>query len=104
MPVDRGNVAELVRPTDAWIGAAQTPRRIQERIPRISEAMYETHGGAGLAAALRLTDAGRPRVEDLLALLDSIADEADAAGGTNREIDQAARWVQRTLHDVLRET
>ncbi|MGV1010548.1 MAG: hypothetical protein ACOYBY_18435, partial [Dermatophilaceae bacterium] len=103
VPVDRGNNAELVRPMDAWIGAAQTPRRIQERIPRISEAMYQTRGGAGLAAALRLTDAGRPRVEDLLALLSSIADEADAAGSTNREIDQAARWVQRTLHDVLRE-
>lgn len=103
VPVDRGSVAELVRPAEAWIGAAQTPRRIQERIPRISEAMYQTHGGPGLAAALHLTDAGRPRVPDLLALLESIADEAEAAGSTNREIDQAARWVQRTLHDVLRD-
>ena len=103
VPVDRGNVAELVRPSKAWIDAAQTPRRIQERIPRISEAMYQTHGGAGLASALKLTDAGRPHVADLLVLLDSIADEADAAGSTNREIDQAARWVQRTLHDVLRD-
>lgn len=103
VPVDRGNNPELVQPAKAWIGAAQTPRRIQERIPRISDAMYETHGGAGLAAALELTDAGRPRVPDLLALLDSIANEADAIGSTNREIEQAARWVQRTLHDVLRE-
>lgn len=103
VPVDRGNVAELVRPADAWIGAAQTPRRIQERIPRISDAMYETRGGAGLAAALELTDAGRPRVEDLLVLLADIAEEADVLGRTNREIDQAARWVQRTLHDVLGE-
>lgn len=101
--VDRGSVADLVRPADAWIGAAQTPRRIQERIPRISDAMYETRGGAGLAAALHLTDAGRPRVEDLLVLLAGIAEEADALGRTNREIDQAARWVQRTLHDVLGE-
>ncbi|PRY52511.1 uncharacterized protein DUF3883 [Knoellia remsis] len=103
VPVDRGNVAELVLPMNAWISAAQTPRRIQERIPRISEAMYQAHGGPGLAAALHLTDAGRPRVEDLLTLLGSIADEADAAGGPNRETVQAARWVQRTLHDVLRE-
>ena len=103
VPVDRGNVAELVRPMNAWIGAAQTPRRIQERIPRISDAMYQTRGGPGLAAALQLTDAGRPGVQDLLVLLGSIAEEADATSGTNREIDQAARWVQRTLHDVLRE-
>lgn len=101
VPVDRGNVAELVRPREAWIGAAQTPRRIQERIPRIADAMYETRGGAGLAAGLHLTDAARPRVEDLLNLLAGIADEADALGGTNREIERAARWVQRTLHDVL---
>src|SRR5690606_19016643 len=64
---------------------------------------FQTHGGAGLAAALHLTDAGRPRVRDLLALLEGIAGEADAGGRTNREINQAARWVQRTLHDVLRE-
>jgi hypothetical protein len=97
------SVPDLARPTVAWIDAAQTPRRIQERIPRISEAMYQTHGGAGLASALNLTDAGRPHVADLLALLESIADEAEAAGSTDREIDQAARWVQRTLHDVLRD-
>lgn len=103
VPVDRGSVAELVRPARAWIGAAQTPRRIQERIPRIGEAMFNTQGGAGLAAALGLSDAGRPRVKDLLVLLGGIADEADEAGTTNREIDQAARWVQRTLHDVLGE-
>ena len=103
VPVDRGNIAEFVRPSQAWIDAAQTPRRIQERIPRISEVMYRTHGGAGLASALNLTDAGRPHVADLLALLESIAAEAETAGSTNREIAQAARWVQRTLHDVLRD-
>jgi|GEM_PF-1534927 len=103
VPVDRGNVPELVVPSEAWIQAAQTPLRIQERIPRIGESMYETRGGAGLAKALGLTDAGRPRVLDLLALLESIAKEAKEAGQTNREIDLAARWVQRTLNDVLRE-
>ena len=92
VPVDWGNVADLVRPREAWMGRLIHLRRIQERIPRISEAMYRAHGGAGLAAALHLTDAGRPRVDDLLALLGGIAKEADA-GGSNREIDQAARWA-----------
>ena len=101
VPVGRGNQPALVRPSEAWIEAAQTPRRIQARIPRISAAMYQTHGGAGLAAALHLTDAGRPHFSELLVLLESIVREADAAGATSREIDQAARWVQRTLHDVL---
>ena len=92
----------MVRPEDAWIEATETPRRIRERIPRISEAMYGVKGGAALAAALNLTDAGRPKVKDLLVLLESVAAEADAAAGaTNREIDLAARWAQRTLDDVL---
>ena len=100
VPVARGRIAEVVRPEDAWIDAAETPRRIKERIPRISEAMYQTRGAAGLASTLHLTDAGRPKVEDLLQLLDAIADEGEA-DGTNREIELAARWVQRTLDDVL---
>jgi hypothetical protein len=102
VPVDRGQVAELARPEDAWIDATETPRRIKERIPRISEAMYQTRGGAALAAALRLTDAGRPKVRDLLTLLADVATEADATG-TSREIDLAARYIQRTLNDVLTE-
>ena len=101
VPVGLGNEPALVRPSEAWIEAAQTPRRIQARIPRISTAMYQTHGGAGLAAALHLTDAGRPHFTELLALLESIVSEADEAGSTSKEIAQAARWVQRTLHDVL---
>lgn len=100
VPVARGQDAELVRPEDAWIDATETPRRIKERIPRISEAMYRTRGGTALAAALRLTDAGRPKVRDLLTLLGSVAAEADATG-TNREIELAARYIQRTLNDVL---
>lgn len=65
---------------------------------------YVRHpGGAGLAAALHLTDAGRPRVPDLLTPNGQHRRRSGATGGTNREIAQAARLAQRTLHDVLRE-
>lgn len=101
VPVDRGTVPDVVRPEDAWIDAQETPRRIKERIPRISEDMYKMHGGAAMSSALNLTDAGRPKVGDLLSLLQSVADEAEEAGGTTREIELAARYVQRTLNDVL---
>ncbi|SIM53686.1 DUF3883 domain-containing protein [Micromonospora cremea] len=101
VPVARGPNTDVVRPEDAWVDATDAPRRIKDRIPRISGTMYQMHGGAALVAALGLTDAGRPKVKDLLALLNSIAAEADELGETNREIELAARYVQRTLDDVL---
>ncbi|MGW8645624.1 sacsin N-terminal ATP-binding-like domain-containing protein [Micromonospora chalcea] len=103
VPVARGTNTDVVRPGDAWVDATDTPGRIKDRIPRIAETMYEMRGGAALVAALGLTDAGRPKVKDLLALLHSIAAEADELDDTdtNREIELAARYVQRTLDDVL---
>ncbi|OKI49337.1 sacsin N-terminal ATP-binding-like domain-containing protein [Micromonospora sp. CB01531] len=101
VPVARGANTDVVRPEDAWVDATDTPRRIKDRIPRITESMYQMRGGVALVAALGLTDAGRPKVKDLLALLHSIAAEADELGGTNRETELAARYVQRTLDDVL---
>jgi len=101
VPVDRGNTTDLVVPAEAWIDSPETPRRIKERIPRISEAMYRMRGGTAMASALELTDAARPTADDLLALLDSVASEADEAGDSNHELELAARWVQRTLNDVL---
>lgn len=101
VPVARGAVADVVRPEEAWIDSYETPRHVKERIPRISEAMYKTRGGAAMAHILGLTDAGRPKIRDLLVLLESIAQESDAVGGTNRDMELAARYVQRTLNDVL---
>jgi len=101
VPVARGAGTDVVRPEDAWVDATDTPRRIKERIPRIAENMYRMRGGVALVAALGLTDAGRPKLKDLLTLLDGIAAEADDLGDTNREIELAARYVQRTLDDVL---
>ncbi|RZU48794.1 uncharacterized protein DUF3883 [Krasilnikovia cinnamomea] len=101
LPVYRGKVAELVRPGDAWIDAHDVPKRIRERISRISASMFQMKGGRALADALGVTDASRPAVADLLALLADIAEESDRLGHTNREIDLAARWVVRALDDVL---
>ena len=103
VPVDRAGKPELVRPADAWIdaGATETPRRIRERIPRISDAMYRARGAKDLIEALRLTDVARPAASDLLTLMDAIAGEAAEAGAVSRDAELAARWVQRTLDDIL---
>ena len=101
IPVELGGQPAVVAPGDAWVETAEPPPRIQERIPRISDAMRRARGASALISALGLIQAGRPEVTDLLRLLDSIASEADTLGGTNREIDLAARWVQRTIDDVL---
>lgn len=101
VPVQLGDAATVARPGEAWIETVEPPPRIRERIPRISEGMHRTYGGSALAASLGLIEAGRPKVENLLQLLESVADEADERGSINREISLAARWVQRTIDDVL---
>lgn len=101
VPVELGGQPRTVRPSEAWFESSEPPPRIRARIPRISQAMYRTRGGSALTAELGLIDASYPRIENLLDLLESVATEADDAGSTNREIELAARWVQRTIDDVL---
>ncbi|BCY13458.1 sacsin N-terminal ATP-binding-like domain-containing protein [Actinoplanes sp. L3-i22] len=101
VPVARGSTSELVRPQDGWIDQHDLPRRIRERIPRIHHEMRQMKGGVAVASALHVTDAGRPRADDLLALLSGLAEEADDLGRVTRDVELAARWVQRTLDDVL---
>lgn len=101
VPVSVDDRAVLVRPDQAWVETAVLPAGIRKRIPRISESMYRTRGSRGMVADLGLIEAGRPTVDDLLGLLEAIAAEADCDGGTNPEVELAARWVQRTLHEVL---
>ncbi|UHJ57109.1 DUF3883 domain-containing protein [Mycolicibacterium fortuitum] len=101
IPVEVDGQPEVVRPDQAWVETALLPPGIRKRIPHISESMYRTRGSRGMVAELGLIEAGRPTVDDLLDLLEAIAAEADHEGGTNSEIELAARWVQRTLHDVL---
>ncbi|MGJ9402875.1 sacsin N-terminal ATP-binding-like domain-containing protein [Arthrobacter sp. KK5.5] len=101
VPVARAGVADVVCPEEAWIESQETPRHIKERIPRISAAMFQTRGGAAMAGALRLTDAARPKVRDLLILLSSVGEEAGGSGEISRETELSARYIQRTLNDVL---
>ncbi|MDP3968990.1 MAG: DUF3883 domain-containing protein [Nocardioides sp.] len=101
VPVELAGKPAVARPAEAWVETTEPPPRIRERIPRISDAMYRTRGGSALATGLGLIEAGRPGVDDLLRLLESVAGEADARGSSNREIDLAARWVLRTIDDVL---
>lgn len=101
VPVELAGKATVARPGAAWVETTEPPPRIRERIPRISEAMYRTRGGSALATGLGLIEAGRPGVDDLLRVLASVTEEADRLGSSNREIDLAARWVLRTIDDVL---
>lgn len=101
VPVEVDGKPEVVRPGQAWVDTAMLPTGIRKRIPHISESMYRSRGSRDMAAELRLIEAGHPTVDNLLTLLEVIAAEADHEGVTNQEIDLAARWVQRTLHDVL---
>lgn len=100
VPVALAGQAELVQPELAWVETTDPPPRIQQRIPRISEAMYRIHGGSALVASLGLIEVGRPSVDDLLELLASVAAETDESG-TDRDIDLAARWIQRSIEDAL---
>lgn len=101
VPVATNQIVTVVRPQDAWIVAPDTPRHIEKRISRINESMYKTRGGYAMSAVLGLTDAARPGIQDLLEILEGIADEVEALGQTNPETRRSARYVQRILNDVI---
>ncbi|PND54720.1 hypothetical protein CRM90_26505 [Mycobacterium sp. ENV421] len=101
VPVELDDEPQIVRPSDAWFESSELPLMIRARIPRISASMYRKRGGVALAAELDLVDASYPGTDNLLKLLESIATEADRAGTPYREIERAARWVQRTIEDSL---
>ena len=101
VPVKRGDTDELSKPEDAWYEAPDTPRGIRAHLPLISSDLRQLKGGTMLAADLGLTDVARPRIDDLLALLDRLASDADMAGEVSNEVAYAARWVQRRTNDAL---
>lgn len=101
VPVERDGEPQIVCPSDAWFESSEPPLMIRARIPRISESMYRSRGGVALATELGLVDASYPGTDNLLKLLESIAKEADQSDAPRREIERAARWVQRTIEDSL---
>lgn len=102
VPVEHFGKAEFLCPQEAWVQtSSDVPARILERIPRISEAMHHTHGGPMLVEELGLIDMRRPRITDLLRLLESVATEADAEGTISRDVERSARWIQRSIEEML---
>ncbi|WP_407336096.1 DUF3883 domain-containing protein [Dietzia kunjamensis] len=101
VPVWLAGKASVARPADAWVETVELPPSIRKRIPLIKEAMFRTRGGSAIATGLGVIEAARPGRSDLLRLLESVAAEADASGIVDRDLELAARWVQRTLEDVM---
>ena len=100
MPGLKGEDQAFVRPADAWRVAFDTPRWVVRRVPILDPRLTAVDGGVALAVALGVTDAARPRVQDLVALLVGLADEHAASKESTRELHRAARWAMRTLNDV----
>lgn len=100
IPVVRHGTTDLARPHEAWL-FLRPVGRLRDRVPSISDDMARDRGARALADALEIVDADRPSIDSLVALLQEMADEAAAGAPIDREAQQAARWVQRTLNDVL---
>lgn len=100
VPVIRRDQPELVRPDEAWL-VLQPVGRVRDRVASISDSMLNVRGSRALAEALNVVDAARPSKESLLALLEGMAVDVDAGVTLDRDLIQAARWVQRSLHEVL---
>ena len=101
VPVKRGNADELSVPEVAWYEAPDTPRGIRVHLPLISSGLRQLRGGAMLATNLGLTDAARPRIDDLLTLLVRLSGDADEVGEVSKEVAYTARWAQRRINDNL---
>lgn len=100
VPTELGGATIFVRPSEAWIDGDFGV--IRNRVSRISVGMYEQPGAAGMAQWLRVTDSARLRVPDILALLSSLADEADTSGTVERDVLRAAKWSLGRLDEALR--
>lgn len=100
VPARKGDEIQLVRPSQAWRLAHDTPKLVSKNVPVIDARMLEG-SGLNLAMALGVTDAARPGPADLCALLEDLCSDYEAEGEATREIHNAARWAMRTLNDVL---
>jgi len=100
LPCYRAGGTSLVRPKDAWRLTHDTPRRIAERVNVLAADVTSVPGARAVADSLGVVDAARPEPGDLISLLDVLAEEHERGGATT-DVAEAARWVMRTLDDVL---
>lgn len=83
-----------------WRRALGTPSAVARVVPMIPPDLLRGHARA-LADELDITDAGRPTPNELVALMESLADRADAEEDSVDEVASAARWALTTLNTVL---
>lgn len=101
VPCFHGGQPVLASPRAAWRLSPDTPRRIAARVHVLAPSIAEYPGASVLAALLGVVDAARPDADDLIYLLNGLADEADGSEGAGTDVFEAARWAMRTLNDVL---
>jgi hypothetical protein len=100
VPASRGDDVELAQPANVWRLTRETPRRIANRVPTLPSGL-ERQSGVDIARHLGVVDAARPSIDDLRALLVGLADEKPTNFDSETEIHHAARWVMRTIDEVL---
>ncbi len=99
VPARLGNDPVLAAPRQVW-RLASIPSHVASRIRSLEPAL-DQRGFGTFAESLGVVDTARPRPENLISLLDELADEASNGDTASPGISDAARWAMRTLNDAL---
>jgi hypothetical protein len=103
VPAVVANESRAATPAEVWRAAPGTPKAVAEVVPILRGDLQRGHARA-MAEDLGITDAARPRPHDLIALLGSLADQAerpDAAQEVSVGLATAARWALARLNEAL---
>jgi len=86
--------------SEVWRRALGTPAAVARVVPLLPADLLRGHARA-LADDLDINDAGRPTPDELVALMESLAERADVEESVPDELASAARWALATLNTVL---